>query len=139
MARKTGASPRGNRKAVRGPRRAQLETVSAHVGVIAVNPAANAVISDTGQMAAGDYRVIANLAASGALGPGKSVVLAHRNAANNADVRILGLVPCGDSGTIRIDRLTMALNERVVARAGSAATVAAEEYFGEIELIAIPA
>ena len=123
----------------KGPRKSVLgEVVAASVGAIAVNPAANAVIADTGALAAGDYRVSAYLGASGAVGAGKSVVLAHRNAANNADVKILGICPCGDSGAVAIARITLAANERIVIRAGSAATVAAEEYGGSVQAFAIP-
>jgi hypothetical protein len=106
--------------------------------VIAIAPAANAVIADTGALAAGDYRISGYIGASGAAGAGKSVVMAHRNAANNADVKILAISPTGDGGAVAIARITLAANERIVIRAGSGASVAAEEYGGSIQAFAIP-
>lgn len=83
------------------------------VGAVATAPAAGAVITDTGPLPAGVYRVESVLGLSGALAAGKHVVLEHRNAANNATVTTLALCPAGAVEAFMFQRVTLALNERL--------------------------
>ena len=146
-ARKATRAGRGGRKAAPAPRhpfagrprRAVLnEQVLANVGATVAAAGIAAVIADTGALAAGDYRVVAHLGSDGVVAAGKSVLLVHRNAANGADIRELGRCAAACSIRIEIPRITLAANERIVARGGSAAHGAGENASAHIEAIAIP-
>lgn len=121
-----------------GPRRAPNESVAAHVGASVTAVGIGANIIDTGQLAAGDYRIVAHAASDGALAAGKSLVLVHRNAADSADIKELGGCAPGDAQRIEIPRITLALNERIRWRGGAVAHAASEIARGHIEAIAIP-
>jgi hypothetical protein len=83
------------------------------VGAVATAPAAGTVITDTGALPAGVYRVEAVLGISGAVAAGKHVVLEHRNAVNSATVTSLALCPAGVNAPFVFERLTLAANERL--------------------------
>lgn len=123
----------------RGPRKAVLEQVAAHVGASVTAVGIGANIADTGPLAAGDYRIVAHAASDGAVAAGKSIVLVHRNAADAADVKELGGCPPAGSARIEIPRVTLAANERVRWRGGAVAHAASEIARGHIEAFAIPA
>jgi len=95
-------------------------------------PAANAVQCDTGQLAAGDYELRIELAASDTVAVGKGLVVEHRNAANSANINVLGGCPAGGQKDIHIPKLTLALNERVRVIAGTAAGAASSMYVSAI-------
>lgn len=83
-------------------------------------PGASTVVADTGQLAAGTYRLEATLGFSDTLAAGKHIMVEHRNAANNAIVATLALCPAGAAmGDFVVSRLVVALNERVRAITGS--------------------
>jgi len=126
------------RKSAPAPRRATNETVSAFVGATVTAVGAGVVIADSGALAAGDYRVVAHLGADGVTAAGKAIVLEHRDAADTATVRVLARCPFGDSLAARIDRVTLAANERVRAVAGSVAGGAGENATASVLVIAIP-
>ncbi len=65
-------------------------------------------------------------------------MLDHRDAANTATVRQLGLCPFADSLAIRVDRITLALNERIRTIGGSVAGGAGENATAHLEMISIP-
>ena len=117
---------------------ASIETVSANVGATVTAVGIGAVIADTGALAAGDYRIIANLGAHGVSAAGKSIVLEHRDAANATTVRQLARCPFGRGLTLQIDRVTIAANERIRAIGGSVAGGAGENASAQIEAIALP-
>lgn len=122
----------------RGPLGFSLEQVSAQAGAIVAAVGIGAIIADSGAMAAGDYRVMGHMGSDGVVAAGKGLELAHRNAANNADVRILAFNAPACSSPFRIDRITLAANERIVARGGAVAHGVGERAQAYIQLIAIP-
>lgn len=130
------AKKRAGRKA--GPRRLSVESVAAHVGATVTAVGIGAVIADSGAMTAGDYRVLAHLGADGVAAAGKAIVLEHRDATNAATLKQLGRCPMPGSLPVRVDRLTLAANERVRAIGGSVAGGAGENATAHIELVAIP-
>jgi len=134
-----GTRPSPHPFAKRGPRRAALEAILAHVGTLTTAAGADAVLATTGALAAGDYRIVAHLSDDGVVAAGKGVSLVHRNAADNADQKFLGGVSAADSSRIEIPRLTLAANERVTARASTVVHAANERTIAHIEAIAIPA
>lgn len=92
-----------------------------------VAPAAGAVIADTGQLAAGTYRVEVHMAFADTLAAGKALILEYRNAANSATLHS-AVCPAGATVRIVISRITIVGNERfrvinaaVVGVAGSVA------------------
>jgi hypothetical protein len=82
-------------------------------GISAIPVPVTTVIADSGQLPAGDYLVEVLMGYSDAAGAGKYLSVEHRNAANNGTVRELGLCPAGSSVTTRMERVTVALNERI--------------------------
>lgn len=95
-------------------------------------PLANAVQCDTGQLAAGDYELEIQLLASDTIAVGKGLVVEHRNAANNANINVLGGCTAGETVDISIAKLAIALNERVRVIAGTAAGAASSMYVSAI-------
>lgn len=135
----TGKSTGGRKGPRRTPRQAVLGgAVTAFVGATTTASGIAAVIADTGALAAGDYRVFGHFGADGVQAAGKAIEIAHRNAANNADVKTLTRCPCGASGRLEVPRITLAANERIVARAGSVAFAAGEQATASLEALAIP-
>ena len=96
-------------------------------------PAANAVQADTGQLAAGDYDFDINLACADTVAVGKGLVVEHRNAANNANINVLGgCTPNGGAIHIQVRKITLAVNERIRVIAGTAAGAASSMYVSAI-------
>lgn len=88
------------------------------------NPAANAVIVDTGQLAAGDFDVKAFMTAVGATMTRELIELQHRNAANSATINAwqMGMVG-GATVHMEVDfSLTIATNERLRVLIGQTLT-----------------
>lgn len=110
---------------------------SATVGVAA--PAANAVLADTGPLPAGSYHVEWNCGSADTVAVGKGCVIAHRNDANGADIRVIGVVGANGFGHGKVSRLTITVaNQRVVIRAGTAAGAASSLYAGNIQAYPVP-
>jgi hypothetical protein len=90
-------------------------------------PGAGAAIVDTGQLAAGTYRVEIVAAFADTLAAGKALLVQHRNAANGANIWELP-APAGQPLAFTIERLVVADNERVRvingAVAGAAGSIA---------------
>lgn len=95
-------------------------------------PAANSVQADTGQLAAGDYDFIINLACADTIAVGKGLVIEHRNAANSATLFNLGAATAGDSKQFVFRRYAIATNERIRVIAGTAAGTASSMYVSAI-------
>lgn len=95
---------------------------------IATAPAAGAVVADTGNLAAGSYRVEISLAIAGASAAGKDMRVEHRNAADGANIRTLGGVAAGGSVSLTLPRVTIAEGESLRAVAGAVAGAVSETY-----------
>lgn len=96
-------------------------------------PTANAVQATTGALAAGDYEIRVHLACADTVAVGKGLVVEHRNAADNANINVLGAcTPNGGGCDIYIPRITLALNERIRVIAGTAAGAASSMYVSSI-------
>lgn len=95
-------------------------------------PAANAVQCDSGQLPAGDYELEIQLAISDTVAVGKGLVIEHRNAANSANINVLGGCTPGETVDISIDKIAVALNERIRVIAGTAAGAASSMYVSSI-------
>ena len=96
-------------------------------------PSANSVQADSGALAAGTYDFDIHLAVADTIAVGKGLVIEHRNAANNANVNVLGgASPNGGSTTVNIRRLVIATNERVRVIAGTANGAASSMYISAI-------
>jgi propanediol utilization protein len=100
--------------------------------------AANTVIADTGQLAAGVYLVEIELGFSGTLVAGKHIIVQHRDAANAANINTLGLCPGGDSRYLLFRRVVVAANERIRAAVGAVATLAGEVVHASIRAYLLP-
>ncbi|MGH3428498.1 MAG: hypothetical protein ACRDQZ_13175 [Mycobacteriales bacterium] len=92
----------------------------------AVAPGASAIIADSGQLAAGTYLVEINLAASAVAAAGKQLQVEHRNAANAATVNVLGGTTGGQVASFIVERIVIALNERIRVVVGPVAFAATE-------------
>lgn len=79
-------------------------------GLSAAAAAVDTVVADTGALPAGTYEVEVTGGILGVLTAGVGLVVEHRNAANNANVAVLG---GGTQFERRIARVTVALNERI--------------------------
>jgi len=97
-------------------------------------PAANAVVADSGALAAGTYYVEVSLGFSGTLAAGKHLQIEHRNAANNATVNTLGMCPAGVSTIVVRERVVVALNERIRVVIGAVAAAASEVAIAEVRV-----
>lgn len=95
-------------------------------------PAANAVQCDTGALPAGDYELDIHLSVSDTVAVGKGLVIEHRNAANNANINVLGGCAPAQTVDFSISRLTLATNERIRVIAGTAAGAASSMYLSAI-------
>jgi hypothetical protein len=91
-----------------------------------VAPANAAVIADTGALAAGTYLVEINLIASATPAAGKQLQVEHRNAANGATVNYLGGVTGGQVFQAIVERVVVAVNERIRVVVGAVAFAATE-------------
>jgi hypothetical protein len=82
-------------------------------GNIVTTPAANTVLADTGQMAAGRYRFKVRGGASDTVAVGKGIAIEHRNAGNTANVSsfMIPVLAFSDTEWIR----DIAANERMRA------------------------
>lgn len=99
------------------------------VGGKTTAPVANTVLADTGALAAGDYEIRAQVT-NEEVSMGFRCEIAHRNAANNADIRVLSFFcPYGSqvgAQQLQLPRYTLAASERIVIRNtidGSAAKI----------------
>ncbi len=83
-------------------------------GSVATNPSATDVLVTTGQLAAGDWLFSANMHSEAAT----TLQIAHRNAANSADLKAYDIpVPADTEIPIIIPiKIPMAKNERIVIR-----------------------
>lgn len=95
-------------------------------------PTANSVQADTGALAAGSYDFDINLTVADTVAVGKGLVVEHRNAANSANINVLG--GCAPSGSVHheVRKLTLATNERIRVIAGTAAGAASSMYISAI-------
>ena len=92
-------------------------------------PAANAVVTDTGALAAGTYKFEVYLVVSDTVAVGKGLVIEHRNAANSATLQNLGgSAPSNANYFIYNGSFTINLNERIRVIAGTAAGAASSMY-----------
>ena len=79
-------------------------------GLTAAAAAADTVVADTGALPAGTYEVELTGGILGVQTAGVGLVVEHRNAANGANIAVLG---GGTQFERRIKRVTIALNERI--------------------------
>ena len=93
-------------------------------GATVTAPTAGQVIADTGNLTAGEYLIEYSLFAQDTTAVGKGLTVEHRNAANNATVRVLGGCATPDNQYGFVRRLTVVANERVRVIAGAAGTAA---------------
>jgi hypothetical protein len=114
-----------------------IPPVTIRVSAAPAVPAANAVIVDTGALAAGQYRVEYSASAMDTVAVGKGMLLEHRNAANTATIHTLAGVNASGAITGEISRVTVASNDRLRWIAGTAAGAASSKYHGCITLYAI--
>jgi hypothetical protein len=115
------------------PKAREDSAAMAWVSAKTAAPSANAVQCDTGALSAGDYDFDINLACSDVVAVGKGLVIEHRNAANGANINVLGgCTPNGGQDCVKIRRLTLAANERVRVIAGTAAGAASSMYISAI-------
>lgn len=93
---------------------------------------AGTVVADTGALAAGDYLIEAVCAVLGVATAGVGLVVEHRNAANSANVSVLGA--CSGGGTLdtEIDGVTIAANERIRIVVGATALPASTTAAGSV-------
>ena len=99
---------------------------------IVTAPAANAVIADTGALAAGDYDFLLAGGVSDTVAVGKGLVVEHRNAANGATLFTLGSCGAEDGLEFWLIRYAIVLNERVRVIAGTVAGAASSRYQARI-------
>jgi hypothetical protein len=114
-----------------------VPSVSLRVSAAPAQPAANAVIIDSGQLGAGQYRVEYSASAMDTVAVGKGMLLEHRNAVNNATLHTLAGVNASGAISGEISRITVAANERLRWIAGTAAGAASSKYAACITLYAI--
>lgn len=101
-------------------------------GTRAAAPLANAVLATTGPLAAGSYRVDWNCVAMDTIAVGKGCIVEHRNAADNANIAVLGGCAAGESQSDEEIRVVVATNERIRITTGSAAGAASSLYAGHL-------
>jgi hypothetical protein len=96
------------------------------VGAEATAPSAGATLADTGALAAGTYRFVVSWATTDTAA--NLIQIAHRNAANGADVEVSdfasGVLAGGCPGGWAEAIMTLAANERVRVRNKNAGTSA---------------
>jgi hypothetical protein len=100
--------------------------------------AANTVVADTGQLAAGTYDVEYCLSIGGVATAGVELVIEHRNAANNANVSVLGGCACPASVAGRASRVTAAANERFRVVVGAAPLPASTKAAARLDAHRLP-
>lgn len=101
--------------------------------------AANTNVADTGALPAGDYMVEFTAAILGVAAAGKGLVVEHRNAANGANITILGGLGAG-GGPLerRICKVPIALNERIRIRTDAVPLAASEIAVAAIRVYRLP-
>jgi hypothetical protein len=104
-------------------------------GLTAAAAAADTVVADTGALAAGTYAVEFQGGILGALTAGVGLVAEHRNAANAANIAILGGGPQFDR---RVARVTVALNERIRIKVDAVALPASTKAVAAIRVYLLP-
>lgn len=110
---------------------------AAAVGTSVTAGAIGAVVADTGDIPAGDYFVEVSLGFSGVLAAGKHIEVQHRNAADAATLRVLGLCPAGQSHYFELKRITILEGESIRAVIGAVAAAAAEVAHASIRVYKI--
>lgn len=111
----------------------ELDSVAGSDLTAGAAPSAAEVFADTGNLAVGTYDIDAHFAAMDTAAVGKGCVVAHRNAADDADVKVLGGCGAPGQGELRLRGYVIATaGESIVIRAGSAAGAASSLYVGSI-------
>lgn len=105
---------------------------AAVVGNESAAPAAGAVLADSGALVAGLYDIKVEMACSDTPAPGRGMKVEHRNAANNATIRVLGGATPETTVQVEHFRYRLAANERVRVIAGTAAAIAASMYVSAV-------
>lgn len=100
--------------------------------------AANAVIADTGPLAAGTYYVEVTTSCSGVAAAGKHIQTEHRNAANAATVAVKGGTPYPGFQQVYYERVVVAANERIRVVQGAVVGAAAEVAIAHIAAYLLP-
>lgn len=108
------------------------------VSAVATAPIASAVIADSGQLAAGTYRVEVAAGFSDTLAAGKHLVVEHRDAANTGNINTLGLVPAGVALDFTVERVVVALNQRIRVVNGAVAGAAGSVAHGAVRVYLLP-
>lgn len=119
----TALVPADNALAVKNVGIPVAPTVVSGTGTASV---AEAVIADTGNLAAGSYRVEITMGHSGVSAAGKHLVAEHRNAADSATNHTLGICPSGGAIGLVLDRVEVAANESIRVKMGAVAAAASE-------------
>jgi hypothetical protein len=83
--------------------------------------ASGTVVADTGQLPAGVYTVEVAMHVGGVATAGVELVVEHRNAANSANVTVLGGCGTGGGAAPRFSKVTVAENERIRVVVGAVA------------------
>jgi hypothetical protein len=87
--------------------------------------------------ATGYYKVSYDISALGPAAAGQGVIVEHRNAANSGTTRILGGCSMGSNQYGEVERLYLAVSERVRAIGGPAAGAASTYVAARITLIRV--
>jgi hypothetical protein len=103
---------------------------------IVIAPAANAVVADSGPLAAGVYRVVVHMGSTGIAAVGKGMSYEHRNAANGANIATF-TVPTPVAFRTELYYVSVALNERIRVVNATTAGEAASRYSAHIEALRI--
>jgi hypothetical protein len=105
-----------------------------HFAALSAAPAGGATVLDTGNIAAGVYDIEYNLAALDAAAAGKGLLLYHRNAADDADVKLLAACSAGSSVDGVVRRVTLAEGEELRVVSGGQAASANSQYAARLTL-----
>jgi len=100
--------------------------------------AANAVIADSGPLPAGVYYVEITMSVSGVAAAGKHLQVEHRNAANSATNAVKGGLPYPGATQSWVERVVVALNERIRIVQSSVAGAASEVAIGHVACYLLP-
>lgn len=99
-----------------------------------VAPAANAVLADSGQLAAGLYDIDMFAAVADTLAVGKGIVIEHRNAANGATLQSYMGCPAGNGAQLNLRGVVVQTNERIRAIVMAGAPAALSQYVASISI-----
>jgi hypothetical protein len=108
-----------------------------HVTGTAAALAANAVLADAGQLAAGTYEVSVHAASTATAGVGQYLLIEHRNAANGATLH-QHVIPSPGQGRWHVPKLVVALNERVRVVGGPTAGTASSRQVADVYVRVAP-